>query len=107
MLTQDKFTAYKADYSIYKHTATVDQYGNEQDTYSDVPSSTMHVMWSPVSDEAAIEIYGEDVRNMRQCVLYEDVDIDHMDRVQIGTDMYEVVSIQPYNTHLQIRVRLV
>lgn len=107
MLTQDKFSAFKADYGIYKRTAVLDGYGNEQNVYPTTPNNTMHVMWNPVTDEASIAIYGEKVRDMRQCVLYEDVDIDHMDRVLIGEDMYEVVTILPYNTHLLVKVRKV
>ena len=104
MLTQDEFTDYKADYSVYAKTSSEDSYGNAQFTYSETATATIHVMWNPVTDEAAIAEYGERVRKMKQCVLYGDAAISEHDRVVIGDVPYTIVSIMPYNTHRLVRV---
>ena len=104
MLTKEKLTEYKSDYPVYHPTTVTDEYGHEHLSYPTTPTDTINVMWSPVTDEAAIAIYGEHVTSMKQCVLYDDT-VEHFDRVEIGSDMYEVVSVMPYNTHLLVRVK--
>lgn len=103
MLTRDKFSAYKADYEVYGYTEAEDKYGGTVRTLSGTPKGTIHVMWNPVSDEAAIAEYGERVNRMLEAVLYEG-EVSELDVVMIGGVKYEVRSILPYNTHRLLRV---
>lgn len=103
MLTKDKFSAYKDDYGVYGYTTTEDRYGGTVKTLSVTAKDTIHVMWNPVTDEAAIAEYGERVNRMLEAVLYEG-EVSELDVVKIGGVSYEVRSILPYNTHRLIRV---
>lgn len=103
-LTQNKFENFKQDYQVFKQAAEEDKYGNEVNTYS--PSGTVHCMWTPITDEASIKIYGQDVQSMLQAILY-DGDISQFDQVEINGQRYEVVSVMTYQTHRVIKVKKV
>ena len=103
MLTKDKLTEFKDDYEVYGYTETEDKYGGTARTLSVTPKETIHVMWNPVNDEAAIAEYGERVNRMLEAVLYEG-EVSELDVVKIGGVKYEIRSILPYNTHRLLRV---
>lgn len=105
-LTQYKLKTYKQDYVIYGPTKTTDKYGAEQSSYT-VPRSTIKVMWSPVSDAASYQLYGQDISKMMQAVVYGDEDIENLDQVEISGKRYEIVSILPYNTFRLIKAKKV
>lgn len=104
MLTQDKFTQFKSDYTILKPTTTTDRYGNKQNVYN-TPRCVVHTFWHPLKDEADIAEYGEEISNMLSAVIYETDDIKNLDEVSIDGDMYEIVSIPKYATHRVLKVR--
>ena len=106
MLTQNEFQNYKKDYSVYGKQTVTDEYGNERYIYDEVTAS-IHVMWHPVTDAAAIAEYGERVRSMKQCVLYEQAQVEPFDRIIIDSVPYTVIEVMPYNTHRFIRVEKV
>ena len=106
-LTEDKFSDLKADFPVYGPITTTDEYGNDTAVYS-FPKAVIHTMWRPVSDEASVALYGEDVKTMREGVVYDKAaDLNVLDQVEIGGDRYEIVSIKYYNTHRLVRVRRV
>ena len=102
MLTQDKFEDFKQDYEVLGTVTELDEYRNEQRVT--VTKGTIHVMWTPVRDEASIAEYGDRIHDMLQCVLYEG-DVELYDRITIRNDLYEVISIKPYQTHFVVQVR--
>lgn len=104
MLTQEHFESYKDDYTVYRKTAVKGAYGETITTKT--RTGTIHVMWHPVTDEAAVAEYGERVTRMLEAVLYEG-SISELDIVGINGADYEVCSILPYNTHRLVRVEKV
>ena len=96
-LTQDRYPAYKADYTIKTKATVKDEYGSEHTVTT--PGATIHVMWTPVSDESVIEAYGERVVNMLQCVLYSAEAINHGDQIDVYNETYQVAEIKRYQTH--------
>lgn len=105
MLTQDAFTDHKADYTVYRKTATTDEIGNEINTFS--AGGKINVMFTPVSDEASIQLYGEQITTMYQAIVYDDTAMDEHDQVEISGKRYEIVSIQRYPLFRLIRVKKV
>lgn len=96
-LTEDRYTPYKADYTVMVKATAKDEYGAEYTTTT--VGDTIHVMWTPVSDVSVIEAYGERVINMLQCVLYGVGNIHHNDQVEVNGETYQVVEIKRYQTH--------
>lgn len=97
MLTQDIFTEHKADYIIYRQVETLDHYGNAKNEFTE--GGTVNCMWLPVSDEASIQTYGQDIRSMVQAVVYEETEIGEHDQVHINGGKYEIVSIKKYPSY--------
>ena len=104
-LTEDKFQDLKSDYIVYGPVSTVDEYGIETSVYS-FPVSTINTMWKPVSDEAAVMLYGEDVKTMLEGVVYDaEAELSPLYQMEILGERYEIASIKFYNTHRLVRVR--
>ena len=102
---------FKKSAFLYKTVIRTDEYGHERRVVDATPMGEMHVMITPVTDEAAYETYGSDVYTMRQFILYDDsVDIQPFDRIQYEDDWsvwYEVVEVQVWNSHRVVRIRKV
>ena len=96
-LTEERYPAFKADYTIMTKATVKDEYGSEHTVTT--PGDTIHVMWTPVTDEAVIDAYGERVINMLQCVLYGTQTVNHNDQVDVYGKTYQVVEIKRYQTH--------
>lgn len=96
-LTEERYPAFKADYIIMTKATVKDEYGSEHTVTT--PGDTIHVMWTPVTDEAVIDAYGERVINMLQCVLYGTENVKHGDQIDVYNETYQVVQIKKYQTH--------
>lgn len=96
-LTEERYPAFKTDYTIMTKATVKDEYGSEHTVTT--PGDTIHVMWTPVTDESVIETYGERVINMLQCVLYSTASVKHGDQVNVYDETYQVVQIKRYQTH--------
>ena len=105
MLTQDAFEEHKSDFTVRRKTTQLDRYNNETNIFSD--GGTIHVMWTPVSDEASIQTYGEKVSTMFQAAVYDSTDISEHDQVIIDTKKYEFVSIKKYPSYRLVQVQKV
>ena len=103
MLTQDIFKQHKSDYTVYRKTPTMDMYFNETNTFT--AGGTINVIWTPISDEADIAIYGEQVNTMLQAIVYDETEIDAHDQFHIDNEVYEVVSIKKYPSYRLIQVK--
>ena len=106
MLTENSFNEYKSDFIIYGPRTITDDYGNEKNVY-DVNNGTIHTMFSSVSDNESIALYGKNIEHIKQAVVYENTPIDSMDQVIIDNERYEVISIKQFQTHREIKVRKV
>lgn len=105
MLTQDAFTQHKATYTILQKNPVIDRYGNETNAFS--PGGTIDCMFTPVTDEASIQAYGEAVKDMMQAVVYGNTEISQHDQTEIDGANYEFVSIKNYPSYRLVLVRLV
>lgn len=103
MLTQDAFTEHKADYTVYRKISGTDDIGSEQNTF--VAGGSIHVMFTPITDEATIQTYGEQINTMFQAVVYDETEMDEHDQVEISSRRYEIITIQTYPSYRLIRVR--
>lgn len=103
MLTQDVFTEHKSDYTVLKKTAVMDRYRNETNVFS--PGGTINCMFTPISDEATIQTYGEKVNDMLQAIIYDDTAIEAHDQVEIAGTKYEFVSIKQYPSYRLVQVK--
>lgn len=105
MLTQDAFLEHKAEYTVYRKTAILDQYHNETNTYT--AGGTITTMFTPITDEASIEMYGQEVKRMLQAAIYDETVFEELDQVEINQNRYEIVSISTYPSYRLIKVRLI
>lgn len=105
MLTQDAFSEHKAEYTVYRKTAVLDQYHNETNTYT--AGGTITTMFTPITDEASIEMYGQDIRRMLQAVVYDETVFEELDQIEINQSRYEIVSISAFPSYRLIKVRLI
>lgn len=95
-LTQNKFTGFKQDYLLKKKRSTTGRYGNK--SYEYVPVGTIHVMWTPITDDASIAEYGEKVDTMLQAVFYDE-DFHTLDR-RLATEAVEGFATEDYGDSL-------
>lgn len=105
MLTQDIFKEHKADYTVMRKIPTYDRYGSETNTFEE--GGTINVMWTPITDEASIQTFGEQVNDMKQAVVYDSTEIDEHDQVLIAEKKYEFVSIKEYPSYRLVQVKRV
>lgn len=105
MLTQDAFTEHKQEYTIQHGVPVLDIYNNETLQYQD--AGTITAMFTPITDEASIELYGEAVVSMFQAVIYDETAISSHDRVDFDGDTYEIVTIKKYPSYRLIHIRKV
>ena len=103
MLTQDIFEEHKSDYTVYRKTTVLDHYRNETNVFN--AGGSIHCMFTPVSDVASIQAYGEEIATMKQAVIYDTTEMDEHDQIYIDGDKYEIVSIQKYPSYRLIQVR--
>ena len=103
MLTQDAFSEHKAEYTVYRKTAVLDQYHNETNTYT--AGGTITTMFTPITDEATIEMYGQDIRRMLQAVVYDETVFEELDQIEINQTRYEIISIRSYPSYRLIQVK--
>lgn len=107
-LTEDMFKEFKKDYLVHRKGVVEDQYKHKSASYSDDNTYILpNVMFTPITDQAVVELYGIKVTSMKQCVLYGDTDVNYGDRVNIDDQLYEVVRIMLFNTHRVIIVERV
>lgn len=103
-LTQDKFTAFKTTFAIWKKVVKTDDYGAQ--TTDHTKAGEFVAMFTPVSDEASIEEYGEAVKDLLKAVVYNDpCGISAFDQIIIHGDWYEVIKVETWNTHKLITVK--
>jgi phage-related protein len=105
MLTRDAFPEHKHNYVVYRKTPGTDAIGAETNTFT--PGGVIHVMFTPITDEATIQTYGEQVVTMYQAAVYDDTAMTEHDQVEINGKRYEIISIQNYPSFRLIRVRKV
>ncbi len=103
-LTKHKFEQFKNSYNVYHFTTELDRYNNETRVYDQNPSFTITVMFTPVTNEAAVLEYGEHITSMKQCVYYGSEKLQEFDHILIGSVMYTVKSIKDFNTHKLVLV---
>lgn len=104
ILTHNEFEEFKSDYKIYGTHTEKDKYLNEKTVVDEEPKGTLHVMWHPLTDAAAIAEYGRNISKMFYCITYDDLGVEYNDVVTIHGSEYEVVGIKYYNTHTRIDV---
>lgn len=106
-LTRNRFLCFKSDYAIYGTHLEVDEYGTEKKLIDTEPKFTIHVMWTPVTDEVAWRSFGPDTERMLQCVYYDDDgnEVKDGDRLYIRNNQYEIVSVRWWNTHRILRAK--
>lgn len=105
MTTKARYGTFKSDYDIQGKSVVTDDYGAQ--SYEFVSRGTVHTMFVPVSDEATIEEYGENINDMLQAVIYDTTPIFHYDELTINGERYEVVKIEVWMTHRRITVKKV
>ena len=103
MMTRDVFSEHKQDYTIKRKTSVLDKYNNESFTYT--TGGTINCMFTPVSDEASIQEYGEHISEYLQAAVYDETEIDEHDRIEIEEQEYEFVSIKKFPSYRLVQVR--
>jgi hypothetical protein len=103
MLTQDAFSEHKSEYTVYRKTPTLDHYGNETNIFS--AGGTITTMFTPITDEATIQTYGEKVRTMVQGIVYDNTEMEEHDQIELNQKRYEIISIKQFPSYRLIQVQ--
>lgn len=104
--TQNQFTRFKQDYEIYGTHEVMDQYRNKTREKDAQPRGTINVMWQPATDNVSLAEYGRSVSSIYFAIVYDDLEINHGDVVELFGKDYEVIAIKIYNTYRRIDVKL-
>lgn len=105
ILTQNAFKDIKKDYDVFGVVTKLDQYNNEYVEMAQEPKCTINTMFHPLTDEASVAEYGQQIKRMYYAIVYGDPDIDYKDVVMLHGEPHEVVGIKYFNTYTRIDVK--
>ena len=105
-LTRGDFLEFKRVYSVFSTVLETDSYLNEHRTKS-TEKLKIFTMFHPLTSDVDIAEYGEDVKNMLYCILYDIQPgaLDYYDVITINDEDYEITSMKFFNTHARIDVK--